>query len=797
MILKVDMIRCYAYEKVLYVSQQDIADSTPSIAIQKALDEARDNATDNTTYYVKVEGGIYEIDTAIRIYSNTTLDVTGVELVKSNKTNILRVGAYNLYSDDNGYMGYYYKNVAIIGGIFNGNYYSGTIIKVGHCKNFSMKKCILQNDYNGHEMEVAGVDGFYIDNCVFKDQIIDKSSSAVCFEAIQLDVLYSKHINGFRSQALPCKNIKIENTVFDNVPRGIGSHTAIHNAPVDGIEISNCSFSNLNSAAIQGQGWVNCTISNNTIRNASRGIALFAIRSNGRGTYLSTVIDNEGRNVSNIPTIYKQDNNQNIQILDNVIILSGYSDAYTDYEVAGIQLFGYNISYIQYNSDNSGGLPIGKYYISDVTIKDNSIITTGCGILLRNVVDAKIQSNKIIHKSGFLEENVLDGIHIFGGSKNITIEKNVLQYGKENAIYVEKSEVDRIAYNVIEMFDGRGIWLNKKAVCRESIYENKLDTCKAGGIKVSTKSDCNKLYLNSISNISGASAIAVNDSSKAFQINENKITINGKSNSADYVDGIKISDCSSCDSIEANRITTPKNKYYVGKGISVREDSIVQNVCNNTISNIYSNGIYITSVRNNMEILNNSIEKVKKDAIFIETSKNYVISVKENELKGHKDYAGIRVLRGNIFLKNNTISNVSRGIFMNAAVKGVIFSNSINKVYKDKVYASRYEGKGYRTNQVAPAIMEVDSEYGQIKIKWKEIKGFTSFEIYYSTDPDFAEKTTTKVLVSGDKKSKTIKDLTPNQKYYVRIRGCKRCNGSLSIFSAYSKTKSIRVEDFE
>ena len=79
---------------VIVVTQADIDREGFTWAVQDALDEARNTATDDAPCTVIVPEGSYDQRYALRIYSNTTLDLRGVTIRRSGAGagNMLRVG---------------------------------------------------------------------------------------------------------------------------------------------------------------------------------------------------------------------------------------------------------------------------------------------------------------------------------------------------------------------------------------------------------------------------------------------------------------------------------------------------------------------------------------------------------------------------------------------------------------------------------------------------------------------------------------------------------------------------------
>lgn len=485
------------------VSQDEIAQYGISSAIQNALNEARDSATESRPYQVIVPAGSYTLNNCLHIYSNTCLVTNGVTFkqTKNRGTNMLKVGDTE---DTN--TGYYYQNITIDGGTWNENGNNSTAFKAAHATNVTLQNLTIRNAKNAHLMEVAGVNGLTIRNCTFKDQVLE-SKNTLYFEAIQLDVLIASHINGYVSEDLNMQNVTIDQCTFDNVPRGVGSHTAILNNYVKGVRITNCSFKNIKSAAIQSMNWINCTISNNTISNSQRGICLYSIRESG--TFLATSTNSKNGPASSTSTKYvAPPADQQIVIENNQITCSG-KDPFSTYDNSGIYIGGY-----QLNSSNKGGdgdrIPAGDYYISGVTITNNTIKSSGYGIWTQD-------------------------------AKEMSITGNTISSSGKHGIAAEKSSISSIKKNKITKSKGISIFTDGSAV--SEISQNKISNgSNSACVVVGLKSNL-KITSNTISKCNNDS-IALNPGNYKYliTINKNKVTGAGKPGLLVYNGKIDISD---------------------------------------------------------------------------------------------------------------------------------------------------------------------------------------------------------------------------------------------------------------
>lgn len=475
------------------VSAENIANSNATKAIQKAFNEAATNATGSRPYKVVIEPGSYTLPKRLLIYSNTYLYMEGVTLTQpvGTSANMLKVG-----KGTDSHAGYYYENITIDGGTSGGVWdesgNSSTAIKIAHTKNFTMNNVTLQNTTDAHLMEIAGVDGFVVRNCTFKNQILVKTRY---YEAIQFDYLVSDHFKGFAMQDLALQNILVDGCTFSNVPRAIGGHTSILNNYMNNVTITNNLFANCTSAALQLMSFMNCTISENTITNCPRGVILYSIRRSGEGTYLSTTPTNESGILATTPTNYiAPPKDQNIVVTNNHIHLQGSDKHEASYENVAIFLGGFDYSSGEQVPSNGDILPAGDYYLSGATISDNTIVTTDCGILLQHTHNARITDNHI----SFIENRTnCHGILLCTASLDNIVENNAIMNCPGNAISLENaSSAGSISANTITAPATCGIYVSDSSSVG-NIYANFIGSPGYAGI-FCTQGSINSIKQNAI-----------------------------------------------------------------------------------------------------------------------------------------------------------------------------------------------------------------------------------------------------------------------------------------------------------
>lgn len=505
-----DQVVSQEYVQQIEIAQDDITKYGFSSAFKRTLKNAADSGrlhNDQGLVKIVAPAGNYEINSSIQInYNNITVDFTGCTFIQQQgtTTNLLRIGENN-----DQHTGYFYQNITIIGGTFDCNGCSNTLFKCAHAQNITILGASFQNVNNGHLAEVAGINGLIFSDCLFKDQKLENKGTTLTYEAIQIDILTHDHLYGYRAEALAMKNVLIENCVFDNVPRGVGSHTSIINCPVNGIVIRNNTFRNIGSVAVQGQNWINADIHDNQISDSPRGIALYSIGQSGN--YIPSDIAKEDGVNTNISDSYKKPlEKQNINIYNNTIICGG-QDPYASYDPVGIYVGGLKIPKSQ-KIVNGSVLPKGNYYVSGVTIKNNTIQSVGHGIRLEDVKKTVVISNSMKFV-GTKSSKAFYGVQLRLESQCSQIKNNKINGYNANGIYLNlKSSATTISGNKISNVQKYGIGIEESKVT--NIVKNSVTNAKRYGINVIEHSKVTTIADNKISKCKEKMHISVNSKVK-------------------------------------------------------------------------------------------------------------------------------------------------------------------------------------------------------------------------------------------------------------------------------------------
>lgn len=542
--------------------------------IQQALDKAHKKASAKNKYVVRVKKGSYKLSHHLSIYSNTTLELTGVKLKATKRGgHMIKVGA----SSKDNKKGYAYKNITIKGGDLNNNGNKATALLVAHAKNVKLQNLRVHNAKDAHLMEVAGVNGLVVEKCKFYDQSQSKKAKVLTLEAIQLDILVNTHMKQYRSEVLPTKNVTIEKCSFNNVPRAIGSHTAFLNSYTTNVKILNNTFTNCKSAAIQTRNYQNCLIEGNTIQKAPRGIVVETI--SDTGTYLASTAVKEGKVKSSVSRKYKKPiANLNIVVRNNTVSVKG-TDPFFKVENEGIRVSGCNLKKALKKTSQTDAIPKGSYYASGITIEGNKIVTAAHGIRLDETRNSTVAGNSIAFqgdpkkaKTGFY------GVQLLNQSTGNKVKGNAISKFCTHGIVVSaNSSASSVEGNTVSGSGQYGIVvLGSKA---SNIINNKVTNTGVIGIYVMNGGSAGTIAGNTVTNVSKGSAISVYNGSTVESISRNTIA-----------------------DMSAN-------------GIMVHQSSRVGSLADNSIARVGKYGIYVDGGSSAKSLTGNTITKALRDIV--------------------------------------------------------------------------------------------------------------------------------------------------------------------------------------
>ena len=234
-----------------------------------------------------LEKGTYTVSNVLFVPSNITIKLEdGAKIVNSDKTGTSELEAdkslFHLIrpslGKEEGVYGKHEgeKNISFIGvgtATMDLNFDKDAIaIIAGHNKNLKIDNIHFVNMYSGHFIEIDATKNAVISNNKFMNS---KASPTEIKEAINIDTP-DKLTNGWSSKwskfdKTPNVNMLIENNVFYDLDRAIGTHKYSDGKYHDQIIIRNNKIKKMRQDAIRVMNWSNATIENNHFENVDPG----------------------------------------------------------------------------------------------------------------------------------------------------------------------------------------------------------------------------------------------------------------------------------------------------------------------------------------------------------------------------------------------------------------------------------------------------------------------------------------------------------------------------------------------
>lgn len=456
------------------LTNQDITYSFIDASVQ-----ARELATDEDHYAIQIPGGNYVLSDVIHLYSNITIDLaedTVITTTAPSGTNMFLLGTTGEYAGEADYnesalcAGYNgFRNVTIRGGKLVGNDKSKScLIRMAHATNVCLENVTFSGGAGAHQVEVAAIDGFTVKNCVFRDFYGIKGVTGN-YEALQLDIPCAKSpYEGAYADGTTMKNVEITGCTFKNLSKGLGTHTMLIGAYHESIKINQNVFSNITNEAIICLNYYICEIKDNVMKDCGAGIEFEYYLPNSYCIY-NTIFEGTKE--------YKKGIRHRAEaVISGNKMTINYHTGYVG--CTGINIYGYNRT----NSivGAAGNTVKAKdYFVSGVTVSDNTIVTAGYGIRLQNAKKCIVTDNVISGKDFSIEDahikagNTYDGIYMTRSSSAVELSGNKIKNMNGGGIYLSQSvALNGILNNTITGVKRYGIYLYQGSKARTGIVGN-------------------------------------------------------------------------------------------------------------------------------------------------------------------------------------------------------------------------------------------------------------------------------------------------------------------------------------
>ncbi len=639
------------------VSTYEIVTNNPSLEardiIEKALHYARDNAVPSNIHTVTLPKGEYTLFQNLNLYSNTVLDLGGSVIKRGDGcASMIRFGAAKdvVY----GYEGF--KNITVKNGTLDAdNKGTSSLFRFAHASNIEIDGVIFRNTTDVmHLLTFAASENVRVKNCQFRDMKITGKLDSFNCEALQIDVLKDGYFSYPAQDGTPTKNVTVTGCTFENIPRGIGTHTAIAGHYFDGMVIRGNTFKNIESYAIRALNYINSDVSDNKITDCGSGITCGTVTNGSLSNFYAPLSGASVRQDINVSI-----KNNNISLKSNGadtvafgIRLTGAKvnnfkdrDGKTfsgDCRISGVRVENNSISgavseknYYAIHLSGAKGSEYGKN--SNVSVKNNKIVFNYKAKTKNTVYGIKAEDSEKIYFYGNTVTDKLPNAHscvTVDGCADMYFEKNTLSGAKSFGIKLQKTNGAKIISNNVSNTKSNGIYV--VTGCKSvDVKSNKIKSCSGYGIAVSDGQAnsissnsiyaCKKysIYLTGKAKVKTISSnyicggkntgIYLNKTASATTITKNNIDVVSKS-----VDGVCVNDKASVTNITSNKINaktkkdSKKLKVKCRYGIRINSAFCkIKKITSNSINQCDNTGIYIAKAKTKATVSKNTVKKAQ------------------------------------------------------------------------------------------------------------------------------------------------------------------------------------------
>ncbi|MBQ7505541.1 MAG: right-handed parallel beta-helix repeat-containing protein [Ruminococcus sp.] len=564
-------VACGSYKKTFKASSYK---KNFSAALNAALETARKKATASKRATVTVSKGYYKVDRTIKVYSNTTLVATGSYFRYYG--NLLRNGFDKLKTAGYGYSSA--KNITIKGGEWEqliAFKYAGSsdtakmhsTFRFAHCNNIKVTKASFKNNYNCHDIEIAGVkDSEFSNNTFYNTKSVNTVANNGGRESLQIDVSTASAMPYFPSyDKTPCKNINIHDNIFKNKFRAIGSHHGVIGKTYNNITVRNNKMTNIAGIAVYAVYWTNSKIYSNEMTNV------------GNGVDMRSMIYGPSLNFYNLDKLSYQDSEKAVSgsktyIYDNKIQIRSSNNlsskpcairALGDYYPSKDKETGTKAGIYRIYGVNIGVDPNGAAMPNTITGNMSTAVQLNYGVnsvVGNNIIDMKKSS-----------KSTLCGVEL-RGCENTTISSNTIKNGSVSSakgIYAYESAANtinsllNISDNIIDNFACAGAYIKKAEMT--SVINNTVSNCSNSALifKSATQTQVSQNTLKDV-----LYGVNISNSCDGFKINSNTIFTANSGLYASSADNINAYDNSVTSNISAVYLKSTSSVYLKNNNLN-------------------------------------------------------------------------------------------------------------------------------------------------------------------------------------------------------------------------------------
>lgn len=255
-----------------------------TVQLQAAFFLAAAKATKEIPYKIVIPEGTYHLSNTVHIYSNTSLAIKDVVLVRDFQEGPMLMSGN--FMEDSPYIEQE-QNIIIQGGTFDGNCFdtlygavttSFSNLYFPYAKNIQLIGVKICNNMGGHHVEMKGVDHIIIRDCIFEKYYANKTvTDSYKKEALKFGVMELVSSDGEKIRKLTCNQILVKNNTFRDVYQGIGFDYIPDSKVYKNVSIHNNTFISCKREAMILSSLSRSNISKNRIENVKTGIWIQSI----------------------------------------------------------------------------------------------------------------------------------------------------------------------------------------------------------------------------------------------------------------------------------------------------------------------------------------------------------------------------------------------------------------------------------------------------------------------------------------------------------------------------------------
>ncbi len=361
-------------------------------------------------------------------------------------------------------------------------------LSIWNAEKVLIQDVIFKDAYNGHAMELSGLRGATVKDCMFAGFVIRPNTKGkptdleTIKEAIQIEQLFGWADGPVRQgEFFYGENITVDGCYFGDSDEagyqliGVGHHSDVGKAICDGVNITGNVFDNPYHSAINFAGYINVKISGNKFISERSGMfSTTASNNTGKPSLINLWVRSWTQTYEAIDgTVVTQaeshegDGIRFVDITGNEFVISGSSKhkvitAISAKYSKGANTVTLDARHVEGIPNGNGVIHHGEYsgyidnmnMISDLNFSENKISVTSTAVSSSSVADFKnvanltVLDNEIVSATSFTESyGGCNGISVVGERDHVSSNKFIITTALSGCKIIIDTGTDRLSYS--------------------------------------------------------------------------------------------------------------------------------------------------------------------------------------------------------------------------------------------------------------------------------------------------------------------------------------------------------------